>query len=182
MEAQAVRTQPPPGQQRHVYGGYKGKENPTERERIMHLLDVYRSTEGFVAEYMPRWIEASRHEGLKGGLLVIQKREASHAEVLETRLRALGGVPQAVVAAERLEKEIPFFGSTERSDVEKLQVLANLFGDPEEFLKPLTEMIETIHGDQQSKELLRTIVDDERATIKWLVEMHEKLCTAEATA
>jgi len=181
METQAVKTQPPSGQQRRVYGGYQGKANPTEQERIMHLLDVYRSTEGFVAEYMPRWIAVSRHEGVKGGLLMVQKREAAHAEVLETRLRALGGVPQAVVAVERREKEIPFFGSAERSDVEKLQVLANLFGDPEEFLRPLTELIETIHQDQQSKELLRTIADDERATIKWLVEMYEQLRSAEAT-
>ena len=182
METQTVKVQPPSSQPRRVYGGYQCKANPTERERVLHLLDVYRSTEGFVAEYMPRWIEASRHEGLKGGLLMIQKREASHAEVLETRLRALGGVPQAVVAAERREKEIPFFGSAERSDVEKLQVLANLFGDPEEFLKPITELIETIHEDQQSKELLRTIVDDERATIKWQVEMYERLHTAEVVA
>lgn len=177
-----MKTQRSAGQQRRVYGGYKGKENPTERERIMHLLDVYRSTERFVAEYMPRWIEVSRHEGLKGGLLTIQQREASHARVLETRLRALGGVPHATVPPERREKEIPFFGSAERGDVEKLQVLANLFGDPDEFLKPLTELIETIHEDQQSKELLRTIVDDERATIKWLVEMYERLRVAEVAA
>jgi hypothetical protein len=40
--------------QRVVYAGYRGKPNPTERDRIVHLLDVYRSTEGFVAQYLPK--------------------------------------------------------------------------------------------------------------------------------
>ncbi len=164
--------------QRRVYGGYQGKENPSERERIMHLLDTYRSTEGFVADYLPKWREVSTHEGLKGGLLTIQQREASHARVLETRLRDLGGEPQAAIPPERQEKEIPFFGSPEKSDVEKLRVLDELFGEPEEFLKPLTELIGQIHEDQQTKELLRTIVDDERASIQWLKEMYHRLSSS----
>ena len=59
-------------------------------------------------------------------------------------------------------------------------VLANLFGDAHEFLKPITEiMAAEIREDQQSKELLRTIIDDEHATIRWLVEMYERLQKAE---
>ena len=96
-------------QQRRVYTGYVGNPNPTERERIMHLLDVYRSTEGFVAEYMPHWIAVSHDEGLKGGLLMVQQREAAHATSIGARLRALGGTPQAVVPAERREKETTVF-------------------------------------------------------------------------
>ena len=161
--------------QRRVYGGYQGKEHPSERERIMHLLDVYRSTEGFVASYLPRWIAVGTHEGLKGGLLTVQKREESHARVLETRLRALGGVPQAVVSAERQEKELAFFGSPETSDVEKLRALDELFGDADAFLQPITDLIEQIHDDQQTQELLRTILDDERATIQWLKDIYHRL-------
>lgn len=161
--------------QRRVYGGYQGKENPSERERIMHLLDVYRSTEGFVASYLPRWIAVGTHEGLKGGLLTIQQREESHARILETRLRALGGVPQAVVPVERQEKELAFFGSPETRDVEKLRVLDELFGDTDAFLQPITDLIDQIHEDQQTQELLRTIVDDERATIQWLKDMYHRL-------
>src|SRR5262249_765400 len=95
--------------------------------------------------------------------------------VLETRLRALGGEPQATVPPERQEKEIPFFGSSAKSDIEKLRVLDELFGEPEEFLKPLTELISQIREDQQTKELLRTILDDERASIQWLKEMYHRL-------
>ena len=178
METSSEYPPSPMRKQRQVYGGYEGKENPTEQERILHLLDVYRSTEGFVSEYLPRWIAVAKHEGLKGGLLTIQQREASHARVLEIRLRALGAEPRAAVAAERREREIPFFGDANRDDVEKLQVLAELFGNPEEFLKPLTDLIADIQEDEQTKELLRTIVDDERASIAWLVGMYEKLSIA----
>ena len=166
-------------QQRRVYTGYVGNPNPTERERIMHLLDVYRSTEGFVAQYLPGWIEVSQHEGVKGGLAVIQQREALHAKVMKARLRALGGTPQAKVPEERRQKEVPFFSSPERSDVEKLGVLANLFGDPEEFMKPVTDLVMEIHEDQQSKELLAQIVEDERASIRWIQGMYERLQKAE---
>jgi len=169
-------------QQRRVYTGYVGNPNPTERERIMHLLDVYRSTEGFVAQYLPGWIEVSQHEGVKGGLAVIQQREALHARVMEARLRALGGTPSAMVPEERREKEIPFFGSAERSDVEKLRVLANLFGNPEEFMKPVIDLVAGIQEDQQSKELLAQIVEDERVSIRWIQGMYARLRDAEERA
>jgi hypothetical protein len=35
-------------------------------------------------------------------------------------------------------------------------------------VRPLTDVIELIEDDQQSKQMLRTIIDDELATIKWL--------------
>jgi bacterioferritin (cytochrome b1) len=165
--------------QRRVYAGYVGTPNPTEHERIMHLLDVYRSTEGFVAQYLPGWIEVSQHEGVKGGLAVIQQREALHARVMNARLRALGGTPQAEVPEERRQKEIPFFSSPERSDVEKLGVLANLFGDAEEFMKPVIDLVGAIQDDPQSKELLAQIVEDERASIRWIQGMYQRLQNAE---
>jgi hypothetical protein len=148
----------------------------------MHLLDVYCSTEKFVAEYLPRWIAVSRHEGVKGGLAVVQQREALHARVMEARLRALGGTPQATVPEERREKEIPFFGSPDRPDIEKLQVLSRLFGDGEQFLKPVIDLVDEIQEDQQTKELMRGIIEDERASIRWIQGMYERLRDAEKLA
>jgi hypothetical protein len=166
-------------QRRQVYSGYRGKENPGEREKIMHLLDEYRSSEGFVAEYLGRWIEVSDHEGLKGGLRTIREREAAHSRLLEARLRELGGVPQAAVPEERRNQSLALYASPEKKDVEKLHTLAILFQDPADFMKPVTDLIEQIQEDQQSKELLRTIVEDEWASIKWLVEMSRRLSTAQ---
>jgi hypothetical protein len=167
---------------RQVYGGYKGKENPSERERILHLLDEYRCSEGFVSEYLGRWIELSSNEALKGGLRTIREREAAHSRLLETRLRELGGELRAIIPAERREQSLALFASSERSDVDKLQALAVLFADPADFMKPVTDLMEQIQDDQQSKELLRTIVDDEWASINWLVGMYKRLSEAGATA
>jgi hypothetical protein len=167
---------------RQVYGGYKGKDHPTERERIVHLLDEYRCSEGFVAEYLGRWIELSHNDGVKGGLRTIREREAAHSRLLEARLRELGGVPCAIMPEERRVQAMALYASAEKTDEEKLRALAILFQDPGDFLKPVTDLIEQIAEDQQSKELLRTIIDDEKASINWLVEMYHTLRTAGATS
>jgi hypothetical protein len=165
--------------QRVVYGGYKGKPDPSERDRIVHLLDVYRSTEGFVAQYLPKWIEVSPSEAVKGGLRTVQAREAAHARLMKARLTELGERAEAEVSEERRQKEIPFFSSQSISDREKLQVLSNLFGNADAFLKPVTDMVNDIKDDLQTRELLRTIADDEYESIKWIQEMSRLLNQAE---
>ncbi len=162
-------------QQRRVYAGYQGKADPNERDRIVHLLDVYSSTEGFVAQYLPKWIEVSPNEAVKGGLRTVQAREAAHARLMTARLRELGEASTAKIPAERREKEIPFFASSAHSDEEKLKVLSDLFGDAEEFLLPVTELIDDIEQDPQTAELLRTILDDERESVSWIQGMYHKL-------
>ena len=42
--------------------------------------------------------------------------------------------------------------------------------DPAKALKPLTDVIDQIKDDQQSEQMLRTIIDVELATINWLQE------------
>ena len=168
----------PPAQsrpQRHVYGGYQGEPNPTERDRIVHLLDVYRSTEGFVAQYLPRWIEVSPNEAVKGGLRTVQAREAAHARLLKARLLELGETARAEVSAERREREVPFFSDGGRPDLDKLRALAELFGDADAFLKPVVDLIDQIEDDPQTRELLRTIVDDEYESIKWIQSMYRAM-------
>lgn len=165
---------------RQVYGGYKGKENPSERERILHLLDEYRCSEGFVSEYLGQWIELSSNEALKGGLRTIRERESAHSRLLEARLRELGGEPRATIPPERREQSLALFASAEKSDADKLQALATLFADPVDFMKPVTDLVEQIQEDQQSKELLRTIVDDEWASISWLVGMYKAVSGSSA--
>ena len=81
-------------QQRYVYIGYQGKENPTE---------------GFVAQYLPKWIDVSTSESVKGGLRTAQGREALHARLMKTRLRELGGESKAQIPEIRREQEVPFF-------------------------------------------------------------------------
>ena len=162
-------------EQRYVYAGYRGKENPTERDRILHLLDTYSTTEGFVAQYLPKWIAVSPNETVQGGLRSVQGREALHARLMHTRLRELGGESTATIPEIRHEKEVPFFSSPDHSDVEKLKVLSELFGDGEAFLSPVMDLVDDIADDLLTRELLRTILDDEMESIVWVQAMYREL-------
>jgi bacterioferritin (cytochrome b1) len=159
---------------------YNGQSHATEREMIMHLLDEFRCGENFAAEYLCKWIEASDQECVKGGLRVVQQREAYHAQILEARLRELGGIPQCTVPQERRDKEVPFYSSTETKDAQKLLSIASRLSDPAAALKPLTDAIGQIQEDQQSKELLRSLIDDEMSSIKWLMETCQTLNAPQA--
>src|ERR1044071_5596156 len=155
---------------------FNGQSHATEREMIMHLIDEFRCGENFASEFLNRWLTVSDQECVKGGLRVVQNREAYHAQVLEARLRELGGVPQCSVPQERRDKEVPFYSSTETKDAEKLLSVASRLGsDPAKLLKPLTDAIAQIQEDQQSKELLRSLVYDEMASGKGLREACQTL-------
>ena len=157
---------------------YNGKMHATEREMIMHLLDEARCAENFAAEFFNRWIEVSDQECVKGGIRMVQHRENFHAQVLEARLRELGGVPQCTVPQERRDKELPFYASAEKKDLEKLQSIASRLTDPAAALKSITDVIAQIKDDQQSKELLKSFVDDEMSSIKWLLEACQTMSAA----
>ena len=164
------------GQQRYSYAG---KSHPTEREMVLHLLDEFRCGENFAAEYLNRWIEVSDQACVKGGLRVVQQRENYHAQLLEARLRELGGTPQCTVPTERREKELAFYASKAK-DADKLGSIMARIKDQDitAVLKPLTDAIEQIEEDQQSKELLRSLIDDEMSSGKWLMGAHKMLSGA----
>ncbi len=157
---------------------YNGTSHATESEMVMHLLDEFRCGENFASEYLNRWIAVSDQECVKGGLRTVQQRETFHAQLLEARLRELGGVPQCTVPTERREKELQFYASAEKKDSEKLQSIAARIKDPAQVLKPITDVIDQIQEDQQSKELLRTLIDDEMSSIKWLLQACQTLSAA----
>lgn len=154
---------------------YNGTCYETEKEMLMALLDEFRCGENFAAEYLNRWVDVSDQDCVKGGLRVVQHREAYHADILEARLRELGGDPQCTVPSERRDKELPYFADTNTTDLEKLQSIAAQLNDPAAVLKPLTDAIAQIQDDQQSKELLSSIIDDEMSSIKWLLGACETL-------
>ncbi len=164
-----------PAPRRRVYAGYEGKPNPSERDRIVHLLQAYRSTESFNAYYLPKWAEASTNEGLKGGLRIVQAREGVHARLMRERLRELGETTFIEVSQERHDQQVPFFASREKTDLEKLAFLGHVFEDLDDFFKPITDLIDDIKEDLQTREMLRTILDNEYATVKWFAGMQRGL-------
>jgi bacterioferritin (cytochrome b1) len=101
-------------------------------------------------------------------------REQLHADLLEARLRELGGTPQYTVPAERLA-DLEYYGSAAQSDRDKLGKIAARLQQPEKILQFLTQAIAQIDADRDTRELLATILDDERATIKWVLESWETL-------
>lgn len=165
------------GRRSYTYGG---KTYASEREMITALLDEFRCGENFAAEYLGKWVDVSDQDCVKGGLRVVQQREAYHAQILEARLRELGGIPQCTVPQERREKELPFFSSTEANDAQKLLSIASRIGDGATVLKPLTDAVAQIQEDQQSKELLRSLIDDEMSSLKWLMETCQTLNASKA--
>jgi bacterioferritin (cytochrome b1) len=154
----------------HAQYTYNGKPVGSEREMIMQLLDEFRCRENFAAEFFNRWIDVSDQECARGGLRVVQQREAYHAQILEARLRELGGIPQCTVSAERREKDLALYASADKIDAEKLLALTKPLTDPAQTLKYITSVIDQIQEDQQSKELLRSLVQDELSSITWLKE------------
>src|SRR5271155_717830 len=135
-----------------------GRTHAGEWDMLLDFLDEYRCAEDFSAEYIGRWMDMSPREYVKGGLRTIHQREAFHAKLLEARLRALGGSPQCVVPTARREKQISLYTSPEKGDLEKLQKAVGWIKDPAEAIKPLTDVIHLIQDDQQSKQMLRTII------------------------
>jgi hypothetical protein len=136
---------------------------------------MYHSTEGFNASFLTRWIEATSNPSVKGGLRMVQAREAIHARLMRERLKELGETTFVEVSEERRNNEVPFFASKERGDIEKLGLLVTLFSDADYYMEPLTTLIDEIQEDLQSKELLRMILDNEYASVKWFARMHEQL-------
>lgn len=167
------------GQGKYFFGG---KAHASERAMLMHFLDEYRCAENFASEYLNCWSEVSDQECVKGGLRVIQQREAYHAQLLEARLRELGGLPQCTVSTEQRAKEMAVYASKEKKDVEKLQYVANQITDLPKALKFITDVIDQIQEDQQSKELLRSLVQDEFSSGKWLLEANQLLNGTKAAA
>ena len=158
------------GQNGRAQYTYSGNPVGSEREMIMQLLDEFRCRENFAAEFFDRWIAVSDQECARGGLRVVQQREAYHAQMLEARLRELGGIPQCSVSAERRDKELALYASAEKTDAEKLLAATSRLTDPAQTLKYITDVIDQIQEDQQSKELLRSLVQDEMSSITWLKE------------
>ena len=153
---------------------YKDQTFKSEQDMVLYLLDEYRCIEGFAARYLGAWKEVSQEACVRGGLRTVCGREQLHADLLEARLRELGGTPQYEVPEARLP-DLDYYGSTDYSDTDKLGRIATRLHDPEKILAFLTDAIDQIQHDEDTRELLITIRDDERATIKWVLESWELL-------
>lgn len=137
-------------------------------EETVDFLDRFRAAEAHAVNWIGSWIDASEIECLRGGLRTVQKREAMHAELLESRIKELGGSCRYELPVADRKRYSETYGGSACSDAEKVKTLVDEVGDPEAFLKPYHDFADRLDGDPETQFLLRTILQDECSTIQFL--------------
>ena len=138
------------------------------RDELLTFLDNFRAGEALGEVSLGAWIAVCETDCLRGGLRTVQMREGSHARLLEERIKELGGSASFEIPAETYDKAMRDVGSSERSDVVKLQEFTKQFPDPEAAIQPILDFADRLDGDQETQFLLRTIAQDELSTLKFL--------------
>ena len=135
-------------------------------ETLLGLLDTYRAAEASGAATLRKWSDLSEDAGLAGGLRTIAAREAFHAELLDRRIRELGGEPHARIPPWLADYNDAII-DPRATDDDRLGAIVAQFPDIEAALAPLEKTIESLSSDPLTRELLRTIGQDERASLEW---------------
>jgi hypothetical protein len=148
-----------------------------ERGRVIGLLDAFQAAERAGAAAVGHWIVVCVDPRLRGGLRLIRTRDLRHAALAEARLRALGGVPGARVSRQ-LAALCGVVADPGVSDRSKLAMLLGRLPAADD--APLGELVRTAEGDAETRALLETIVDDERASLRWLQTIRDALEREEA--
>jgi len=145
-----------------------------EEAALLAQLDACRAAEASGSTTMESWADLSSDPVLAGGLRTAAAREATHALLLERRIRELDG---------QLEAELPDWLARfnaaildpKARDVDRLGAIVAEFPDPEKALEPLNALIEAASGDPLTHELLSTIRDDERVTLRWMHASYKRV-------
>lgn len=159
----------------YSYPGFDGGSGASERDRIVHFLHYYRATENLNAHYIPLWAAVTPNAALRGGLKIVHAREGVHARLLRERLKELGEGKLLELPAERREQLSAFFASREHSDADKLTALKPMLDDFDGYFEPIDAVLAGIREDLYTREMLLSIMDDERSTTVWFARMYDEL-------
>src|SRR5438552_2273079 len=143
--------------------------------RVIRALDDLRAAEAASAEVLAAWIAVCALDGLRGGLRVIAEREAAHAELLAERLGEVGVAPSAVLAEPVRAAALERFGSERVSDEQKLATLLARYPDDTSATRPITDVLDRLHHDPETPQILRLVAEGEAATVAWLRAYHAGL-------
>jgi DNA-binding ferritin-like protein len=91
--------------------------------------------------------------------------------LLARRLEALGGSCTAELSPELKNAARERLASIEVSDVDKLRDFVVRYPDIDAGVKPIRDVIVQIDDDLETKALLTTILEDEVATLRWMLAM-----------
>ncbi len=105
---------------------------------------------------------------VKGGLRVVAEREGMHARLLADCIHAHGGTPEYELPEAVQEQALGRVSDRSRGDAAKVLEFVQTFGDTEKALAPIHAMADRLDDDPETQSLLRTIAQDERATLEFL--------------
>lgn len=149
--------------------GDSGSSGVSQKD-VLAYLDGFRAGEALGEESLAEWVSVCTTDCLRGGLRTVAEREGMHARLLEQRIRELGGTPRAETPKEVREAVMKQSGSTEKTDAQKLAEFVSRFQDIDAALKPIHDFADRLDDDQETQSMLRTIAQDERATLEFLNE------------
>ncbi|MGE0387845.1 MAG: hypothetical protein AB7Q97_24220 [Gammaproteobacteria bacterium] len=151
----------------------QGTKGTDRRAQTLQFLDEYRAAETGGAQAFGAWAASCTIDCLRGGLRMIELREAAHAQLLEARLRELGGVPTCPTVTEANREFLETMCSATVSDVDKLRYFGRI-ASPEAVIRSLSEKADRI-DDEETQFIVRAIIDDERTTLTFLEQACRQL-------
>jgi septal ring factor EnvC (AmiA/AmiB activator) len=146
----------------------KLEQSPPDNAPLIEFLDQFRAGEALGEASLGAWIAVSKTECLRGGLRTVQMREGMHARLLEQRIKELGGSPSFELPEAVYEKVMEGAGDPDKSDAQKVLEFTQQFPDIDQALARIYEHADK--ADEETQSLLRTIAQDERSTLEFLVE------------
>jgi hypothetical protein len=151
----------------------------SERSRVLALLDELHATESAGAAAMTRWLDVAVDPTLRGGLRVIAARDAAHGALALERLRALGAVPERQPSVARAEL-LRLVEAPDVPDGTKLRAMVERL--PSDRSGRVREAAADIVEDLETRALVETMGDDDRASLAWLRAMGEGAAPGPADA
>jgi hypothetical protein len=139
-----------------------------QRDEVIRYLDRFRAGEALGEASLGAWIAVCGTECLRGGLRTVQRREGSHARLLEERIKELGGAPSFELPERVQTAVMEGSASAEKSDAAKVKDFVARFPDVDAAVRPIHEFADRLDADPETQSLLRTIAQDERATLEFL--------------
>jgi hypothetical protein len=151
-----------------------GKTYGNEREAVVALLDRFRAGETGGQMAFSGWENQVGTDCIRSGIRIIAEREGYHARIFERRLADLGAECKAGLT-DFSRQVTAKLSDSKMSDNDKLIYVTSLAPDPEAFWKPVSEVVDRIKDDQESKELFKLYIQDELSSGKWLIYACEAL-------
>ncbi|MGD0291003.1 MAG: hypothetical protein ABSC63_15270 [Candidatus Binataceae bacterium] len=158
-----------------------GKTFSSERLAVEAMLDRFRAGEANGEAAFAAWSKLCTTDCIRSGIRMIAEREGYHARIFERRMRDLGVDCKATVT-EASRKITEYLGDANVTDNQKLLYLNSLAPDIDAFFKPVTDLVENIKDDLESKELFKLYVQDELSSARWLQYACEALNGAGTSA